>query len=189
MQSHYGHERIDLYPVAPGYGPLHPEHQIHPSQHYLLTIIAPSANHLVCITVAERHASNNCPAQGVHDLSHGHVRSNSSHRNNRIHRQGVALRVISIDAVRATVNIHVLPDAEAVVNEGVVHPEDGVAGTGRDIRHDSTNTIVSIGVGTKLQAALHVSIAASRVALVDEVLIALGSVGSIAHSAQAMGSI
>jgi hypothetical protein len=37
--------------------------------------------------------------------------------------------VIAVDGRRAS-RVLVLPDAEVMVDEGVVHPEDGVTGTG-----------------------------------------------------------
>jgi len=117
-----------------------------------------STTHLIVVSIAERYAGNYCPTQGIHDLSNRHIWSNSSQRDNRVHRKGLAVRVVTVDAVCSSIDVHVLPDAEAVVHERVVHPEDGVTGAGRDIGHGSSNTIVAICVGTKLQATLHVSV-------------------------------
>ena len=45
----------------------------------------------------------------------------------------------------------VLPDTEAMVDKGMVHPEDGVAGARGNIGHDTANAVVAKGVGTKAE--------------------------------------
>ncbi len=68
--------------------------------------------------------------------------------------------VVAVDGGRAYW-IHVLPDTEVVVDERMVHPEDGVAGTGRHVGHDGADAVVAVGVGSDvffLSAMLEIDI-------------------------------
>ena len=118
--------------------------------------------------------------------------------------------VDTVDTRRTSGDVHVLPDAEAVVDERVVHVEDRVAGAGRDISHHTADTVVSKGVGSghivsiylwarlslhgsmdspSFGAALHVGIRGSRVASVDEVRVALCRQACGSGTRQAMGGV
>jgi len=84
---------------------------------------------LIAVLVAKRVAANHDTAHRIHDIANLHIWSDASHRHDRVHRQRVAEAVIAVDGRRAS-RVLVLPYAEVVVDEGVVHPEDGVTGTG-----------------------------------------------------------
>ena len=65
--------------------------------------------------------------------------------------------VIAIDGRRAGC-VSILPYAETMVDKGMMHPEDRVAGTSRNIRHNGANTIVSISMRTIDDLLLRVSL-------------------------------
>lgn len=121
---------------------IHPG-RIHPAIFYLETLYQ-----LVCILVAERHATNRDTSQRVHNITDGDIRFNPTHIYDGVHGQRIAVMVDTIDARSTRRRVIVLPDTEAVIDEGVVHPEDRIAGTGRDIGHHATNTVVPVGVGS-----------------------------------------
>jgi hypothetical protein len=102
-------------------------------------------------------AANHDTAHRIHDIANLHIWSDASHRHDRVHRQRVTEVVIAVDGRRAS-RVLVLPDAEVMVDEGVVHPEDGVTGTGRDVRHDGSDTVVSVGMRTTANLSVRVSL-------------------------------
>jgi hypothetical protein len=90
------------------------------------------------------------PAHRVHDTANRHIRAQTPKGNNRVHGQRHAEVVIAVDG-RGACRIHVLPYAEVVVDERVVHPEDRVAGTGRDVGHHGADAVVAVGVRSEVK--------------------------------------
>lgn len=86
-------------------------------------------------------------AHRVHDIANLNIRADATNGDDGVHRERVAEVVIAVDGGGAC-RVGVLPDAEVVVDEGVVHPEDRVRGGCRDVRHDGADAVVAIGVGT-----------------------------------------
>ncbi len=76
-----------------------------------------------------------------------------------------------------------------MVDEAVVKPEDGVGWGGIHVRHDATNTVVALGVGSALVALLHVMVIGQAGAVVDIVVGAVGSGVSVVVTADAMGAV
>jgi len=85
------------------------------------------------------------PTHGVHDTTNRHIRAQTPQRNDRIHGQGNAEVVVSVDGGGAC-GVYVLPYAEVVVDEGVVHPEDRVTWGGRYVGHHGADAVVAVGV-------------------------------------------
>jgi hypothetical protein len=86
-------------------------------KHYIL---------LVIIAVAERHATDGDAGQGIHNIADSDIGPDTTHVDHSVHGQGLTTVVDAVDA-RGAGGVCILPYAEAVVDEGVVHPEDGVA--------------------------------------------------------------
>jgi len=141
---------------------------------------------LITVSVAVWAVVDGNAAQGVHDAADRDVGVDTGNGDDGVHGERDAEVVVTVDGGGAG-GISVLPDAESVVDERVVHPEDGVAGAGRDVRHDGTDTVVAIGVGSALSAALHACVVGTRVASVDESRVALSSQALVDISAQTMG--
>lgn len=108
---------------------------------------------LVCVTVAERLSADLDTTQSVDDIPNTDVRSDTTHVDHGVHGQCGAGSIDTVNAENAGA-ISVLPDSPAVVNEGVVHPEDGVTWARPHIGHGTSNTIVSIAMRTE---SVHVS--------------------------------
>ena len=83
----------------------------------------------------------------IHNLPNRHIREDTRDRNDRTHSQRVAEVVVAVDGRQAR-GVLVLPDAEVVVDERVVHPEDRVAGGGGDVGHDGADAVVTVCVGS-----------------------------------------
>ena len=86
------------------------------------------------------------PTHRIHNITNRHIRAQSPHIHNRIHRQRDPEVVVAVDG-RGADGVDILPDAEVVVDEGVVHPEDGVRGRGTDVGHYGADAVVAVGVG------------------------------------------
>lgn len=143
----------------------------------------------------------------IHDLTDRDVRKDVGDSNDGVQGERVAEVVVAVDG-REAGRVGVLPDAEVVVDEGVVHPEDGVAGTGRDVGHHSSDAVVAVCVRTigfvstwddrakekvsdlpSFQTAFHTRVIASRITRIDKPAIALRSQALIHRSAQTMRRI
>lgn len=85
---------------------------------------------LVVILVAECPAADDGAAHGVHDVANGDVGEDVAHVDDLAHAERVSVVVVAVDAGGAHGRVGLLPAVEAVVDEGVVHPEDRVAGAG-----------------------------------------------------------
>lgn len=103
---------------------------------------------LISVTITERYPANRHATQSIDDISNWDIRSDTTDGHHGVQGQRIALVVSSIES-RETGIISFLPDPVAVVNKGMMHPENRVTGTSRNIRHNSTNTIVSICMRTK----------------------------------------
>ena len=115
-----------------------------------LYTLNPTQTKLITILVAKSMRPDLDPAHRVHDTTNRHIRAQTPKGNNRVHSQGHAEVVIAVDGSGAC-RIHVLPYAEVVVDERVVHPEDRVAGTGRDVGHHGADAVVAVGVRSEFQ--------------------------------------
>ena len=100
---------------------------------------------LITVLVAKGMRPDLDPAHRVHNTANRHIRAQTPKVDHRAHGQGVAEVVVAVDGGGAYW-IHVLPYAEVVVDERVVHPEDGITRTGRDVRHHGADTVVTICV-------------------------------------------
>ena len=162
---------------------------------------------LIIILVAKRTTIDNHAAHGIDNTANRDVRAKTAQHNHRAQRQRVAKVVVSIDR-RDARGVHVLPDTVGVIDERVVHPEDGVAGTGRDVGHHSSDAVVAVCVRTigfvstwddrakekvsdlpSFQTAFHTRVIASRITRIDKPAIALRSQALIHRSAQTMRRI
>jgi hypothetical protein len=90
------------------------------------------------------------PTHRIHDTTNRHIRAQTAQINDRIHGQGNPEVVVAVDGGGAD-GVHVLPYAEVVVDEGVVHPEDRVARTGRDVGHHGADAVVAVGVRSEIK--------------------------------------
>lgn len=102
---------------------------------------------LITILITKSMRPNLNPTHRVHDRTNRHIRAQPPQSHNRIHRQRDPKVVVAVDG-RGADGVHVLPDAEVVVDEGVVHPEDGVRGRGGDVGHYGADAVVAVGVGS-----------------------------------------
>ena len=162
---------------------------------------------LITIFVAKRVCPDLDAAHGVHNITNRHIRAQSPHIHNRIHRQRDPEVVVAVEG-GGTDGVDVLPDAEVVVDEGVVHPEDGVRGRGTDVGHHGADAVVAVGVGSdfllvqldineagrgdslpSFRTALHASIIASRVTRLHETGIALRGQALVYCSAETVRCI
>jgi hypothetical protein len=80
-------------------------------KHYIL---------LVIIAVAERHATDGDAGQGIHNIADSDIGPDTTHVDHSVHGQGLTTVVNAVDA-RGAGGVCILPYAEAVVDEGVVH--------------------------------------------------------------------
>lgn len=103
--------------------------------------------------------------------------------------------IIAINGRRAGC-VSILPYAETMVDKAMMHPEDRVAGTSRNIRHNGANTIVPISMRTigdlllrvsssqgsnlpSFSATFHIGVRAPRIARVDKTRVALRGQGLV----------
>ena len=68
---------------------------------------------------------------------------------NGVKGERIALCVVAVEGLEAR-GVGTLPHTVGVVDEQVVHPEGRVAGAGIDIGHDTSNTVMAIGVRSAL---------------------------------------
>ena len=134
---------------------------------------------LVVVLVAQRWASS------VQDIPNTNIRAETVDVDVSVESKRPTRDVVSVDTAHA-VRVIVLPDTEVAVDEGVVQPEYWVTGGTVHVRHDSTDTVVTPGVGTKLRARSHTSKVAVRVALVHVGGVYVGSLGAVTVTRETM---
>lgn len=126
-------------------------YSVHEERHPLQSKKTPYS--LVVVRVAETPAADVGSTHRVHDVAYGDVGKDVGHVEDIAHAERVAKVVIPADGGCTDRWVSLLPAVEAVVDEAVVHPEDGVARAGRDIGHHAADTVVAIGVGSAAQSA------------------------------------
>jgi len=92
---------------------------------------------------------------GIHDVPDLNVGSQAPRRESVVEGQGAAAVLVGRagDVVQTRRVGIVLPDAPLVVDEAVVHEEDGVTGRRGDVGHDAAtgaDTVVAVGVRAKM---------------------------------------
>jgi hypothetical protein len=139
---------------------------------------------LVIVAVAQRRRL--C----VDDVADGHIRSDTLHVDHRVHANFRAVHVLSVHTSCSDARgVGILPDAVVVVDEEVVKPEDGVAGRRVDVAHDTTDTVVAVGVGATFGARGHVLVGwvhGRVVARVDPVFVSVLGQGGVASALKAV---
>lgn len=137
---------------------------------------------LVAVPVAQRRSS------GIQNIPNPDSGANVIHIKSGVEGERAVLAVNTVDRVEA-VAVGVLPDAEVTVDESVVQPEGWVGRRTVDILHDGTDTIVSPSVGATFSALPHAVIVGPGVALVDIRRVAVGRLGAVAITSQAMNLV
>lgn len=117
---------------------------------------------LVIIAVTKRYTANRNATQSIENVADLHIRPYATHIDDGVHSQRVA---IAIDAVyaRDPRRVRILPNPIAVVDEEMMHPEDGIAGARTYVAHDGTDAIMAIGVRTRYCPLVHMLVLSPRV--------------------------
>lgn len=80
-------------------------------------------------------------------------------------------------------------ETERAVNEGMVEPEEWVANGGLDIGHDSSDTVVTISVVTKLSASSQTGVVGVAGAEIEIFLVAVACKTALTVTGQAMNRV
>jgi hypothetical protein len=137
---------------------------------------------LVVVLVAQ------CGASGVQDIPDTDIGHHSGRVDSGIECERVATDVVTVDLAEP-LWVLVGVEAEGTVNEGVVEEEEWVSNRGLDVRHDSSDTIVAIGVVTKLNAPTQTGVVRVAGAEIDIFLVAVACLTAVTVTCQTVNNV